>query len=165
LSETRTVYFPGLNGVRAIAALVVVFSHITIALEKFDLDPFIFGTLANGKLKVTLMSEFGVTMFFVLSGFLITYLLLEEKSKAKIQIRKFYMRRILRIWPLYYIYLIVALVTLIVIGIPINGTSLLEYIFFASNIPFIYARPIPLLEHYWSLGVEEQFYLFWPWIE
>lgn len=164
LSETRTVYFPGLNGVRAIAALVVVFSHITIALEKFDLDPFIFGTLANGKLKVTLMSEFGVTMFFVLSGFLITYLLLEEKSKAKIQIRKFYMRRILRIWPLYYIYLIGALVTLIVIGIPINGTSLLEYIFFASNIPFIYARPLPLLEHYWSLGVEEQFYLFWPWI-
>lgn len=89
MSETRTIYFPGLNGVRAIAALVVVFSHITIALEKFDLDPFIFGTLANGKLKVTLMSEFGVTMFFVLSRFLITYLLLEEKAKLRFRSENF----------------------------------------------------------------------------
>jgi peptidoglycan/LPS O-acetylase OafA/YrhL len=157
-------YFPGLNGIRAIAALSVVFLHITIALKKFNLDPHILGTLENGEPKGFLLGAFGVSMFFVLSGFLITYLLQGEKDKGDINVRKFYMRRILRIWPLYFLYLLTAVAVILITGVELNGTSLLMYIFFAANVPFILGTPLPFLGHYWSLGVEEQFYLFWPWL-
>jgi peptidoglycan/LPS O-acetylase OafA/YrhL len=78
------VYFPNLNGLRFFAAFSVMLYHF-------------FGEgLING--------HYGVVLFFVLSGFLITYLLFEEKEKfGKIEIKKFYFRRILRIWPLYYL--------------------------------------------------------------
>jgi peptidoglycan/LPS O-acetylase OafA/YrhL len=103
-------------------------------------------------------------MFFVLSGFLITYLLQAERDMAPINIRKFYMRRILRIWPLYFLYLLAAVTVILITGVELNFNSLLLYIFFAANVPFILGTPLPFLGHYWSLGVEEQFYLFWPWI-
>ena len=113
------------------------------------------------------MASFGVTIFFTLSGFLITYLLLCEKQKIQtIDIKKFYIRRILRIWPLYFTYL---LFVLIYMKFKINS-DIYYYIFIIPNIPFALnsisgiAFTFPLLAHYWSLGVEEQFYAFWPWI-
>ena len=162
--KSKTIYFPGLNGLRAIAAIAVVITHVTLKLSEFNLDPNIFGTFKDGKPKGLFLANYGVSIFFVLSGFLITYLLLEEKMQTQIDIKKFYFRRILRIWPLYYFYLAVALITISVFGLGLNMNSLFYYIFYTANIPSILVTTIPLLAHYWSLGVEEQFYLFWPWV-
>lgn len=156
------IFFPGLNGIRAIAALAVVLSHITVYMYRFDLNPHLIGTLPNGNPKGIDLSDFGVTIFFALSGFLITYLLLAENQKQSISVKNFYIRRILRIWPLYYTYLIIALVVSRLGNVPHESISDLFYFFFAPNVPKSFQLPSDLLGHYWSLGVEEQFYLFWP---
>ncbi|MGC3978989.1 MAG: acyltransferase [Paludibacteraceae bacterium] len=90
--KTTPVYLPGLNGLRAIAALSVVFAHISQkGIADFGLPFFIDLPMAG----------YGVTLFFVISGFLITFLLLKEQAKKQtIDIKKFYVRRILRIWPI-----------------------------------------------------------------
>jgi peptidoglycan/LPS O-acetylase OafA/YrhL len=160
----KIIYFPGLNGLRAIAAIAVVISHITLSLKDFGLDPFIFGAFADGQPKGLYLAGYGVTVFFVLSGFLITYLLQSEKDIQEINVKKFYIRRILRIWPLYYLYLTLAIISIIVFGFDLNIKSLFFYVFYAANIPFILGTSLQFVGHYWSLGVEEQFYLFWPWI-
>lgn len=147
---------PGLNGIRAMAAMAVVISHINL-----DLDTFGFA-----KAQGLSLANFGVTVFFTLSGFLITYLLLLEKEKTQnIAIKKFYVRRILRIWPLYFFYM---LLVFGVLGNQMFGTSFWFYLFMMPNIPFALdlsggaLAVLPFLGHYWSLGVEEQFYAFWP---
>ncbi|MHB8260748.1 MAG: acyltransferase family protein [Bacteroidia bacterium] len=160
----RQIYFSGLNGLRAIAAIAVVFSHTTIELDQFGLNSFIFGKFSNGNPKSTLLAGFGVSIFFALSGFLITYLLLEEKKAKEINIKNFYIRRILRIWPLYYLYLLLSILTSLIFDLPFEIKYLLFYIFLLANVPSIFGGIIKLLAHYWSLGVEEQFYSFWPWV-
>lgn len=155
--NNNRIYLPGLNGLRALAAITVLISHI------FDTT---FGNWGLTTLKLPLFTD-GVTLFFVISGFLITYLLLQELSKTKtIDIPKFYVRRILRIWPIYYLYILVVIGVLLWLGkeSEIIKNSLFYYIFFAANIPFLSAAGIALIVHYWSIGVEEQFYLFWPWL-
>lgn len=160
----QILHFSGLNGLRAIAALSVLFSHTTRGLSSFGLNSYIFGVSSNGNPKTTLLAGFGVSIFFALSGFLITYLLLEEKRTQEISIKNFYMRRILRIWPLYYSYFIACLLTMFLFHLPFEKLSLLFYIFLSANVPFIFGGVLNFLGHYWSLGVEEQFYSFWPWI-
>jgi peptidoglycan/LPS O-acetylase OafA/YrhL len=162
--NNKPVYFPGLNGLRAMAAIAVVISHTTLHLKEFNLNPFLFGTFQNGKPQGLQLAGYGVTIFFVLSGFLITYLLQAEKDIKPINIKNFYLRRILRIWPLYYLYLSISVITILILGLKMNVGSLLLYIFYAANVPFILNNALPLIGHYWSLGVEEQFYLFWPWV-
>lgn len=163
MSKNKSIYFPGLNGIRAIAALVVVISHINNRLPYFDIK--------SGPLLTA--ADYAVTVFFTLSGFLITYLLLAELSeKKKIDVRKFYVRRILRIWPLYFLYL---LLTMAIIGFDQLRWPILLYVFMVPNLRNSVAQyfsglvsKMPggnfLVGHYWSLGVEEQFYAFWPWI-
>lgn len=153
----KALFLPGLNGIRAIAAVSVIISHIGLNMKLYGFPNF--GGYA--------LASFGVTMFFALSGFLITYLLLKEKEKTNtIAIRKFYFRRILRIWPLYYFYLIPALA---VTGFALNQYSWM-YFLLLPNIPFainaagVFKATLPHLAHYWSVGVEEQFYAFWPWL-
>ena len=158
------IYLNGLNGIRAIAAIAVVVSHITLSLEIFGLSPYIIGQLPNGKPMTLDLAGYGVSMFFALSGFLITYLLWAEKDKGSINIRKFYLRRILRIWPLYYSYMLLCLVVYFVFSIEFNYNSLYYYVFYSANLPFVFGGVLPFLTHFWSLGVEEQFYIFWPWI-
>ena len=160
----KTIYFSGLNGLRAIAAIAVVISHITLGLGSFGLDVHLFGTFADGNPKGLSLAGYGVSIFFVLSGFLITFLLQIEKDSAEINIKKFYLRRILRIWPLYYAYIFVCIVTMLIYGFDIEIKNLLFYFFYTPNIPFILGTGIGFIMHYWSLGVEEQFYLFWPWL-
>lgn len=116
----------------------------------------------------------GVDFFFVLSGFLITTLLLKENEhKGTIDLKKFYLRRVLRIWPLYYFIIVVCYFI-----IPptqffyINGYSefiydnflskLLYSFFFMPNVALSVYKGIPYAAPLWSVGVEEQFYLFWP---
>lgn len=151
------VYFPGLNGLRAIAALTVLFGHV------FQRDFADWGEVPG---HVPMYGQ-GVTLFFVISGFLITYLLLVEKeTTATVSVPKFYLRRILRIWPLYYAFIAACVIVMAVLGMKdeiVNGT-LWYYIFLGANIPFAVAAGLPLIVHLWSIGVEEQFYLFWPWI-
>lgn len=148
----HNIYFSGLNGIRAIASIAVVISHITLALGTFGLDPFVFGKAKDGTPKGLLLAGYGVTMFFVLSGFLITYLLQVEKQKNDINIYKFYMRRILRIWPLYYLYMLIVFVwiTMMQSGAPFS--TWFFYLFYMANIPFMMGSSIGLLAHYWSLG-------------
>ncbi len=161
----KSVYLPGLNGLRAFAAILVVTSHVKLYLKEYNLDPFIFGTFKDGNPRGLPTGGYSSTIFFVISGFLITYLLqIEKEGKGTINTRKFYFRRILRIWPLYYLYLIISVLAMILFGLGLNVNSLYLYIFFAANIPFIIQRSLPLIAHYWTIGVIEQFYLFWPWI-
>ncbi len=162
VKTSKAVYLPGLNGLRALAAIAVVVSHITLGLNEFGLNNKIFGTDGNGNAKGLDLAGNGVTIFFTLSGFLITFLLLKEKEISPLKIKAFYIRRLLRIWPLYYLYFFASLLTLFIFSISYPASSLPFYIFLAANVPFIIEKTIPFLAHYWSLGVEEQFYLFFP---
>lgn len=155
------IYFKGLNGIRAIAAIIVLIFHIDLYLPLFNLNPI--GYSKDG------MAVYGVILFFVLSGYLITFLLLTEKSKFKtINIKYFYIRRILKIWPLYYLAIIISAL-LIVLGV-INvhwsdksiGLSFALYSLFMSNVAYVMGIGILSFAALWSVGVEEQFYLLWP---
>ncbi|WP_460613975.1 acyltransferase family protein [Hymenobacter seoulensis] len=157
---SKPLHLTGLNGIRAIAALGVVVSHTTHELPAFNIDATVLGSYSKG----LTLAGFGVSMFFCLSGFLITYLLLKEKEETHtVQFKKFYVRRALRIWPLYYLFFVACCAYYLSTegSIP-NASQLPFYILLAANVPFILGKVIPLVAHYWSLGVEEQFYLFWP---
>ncbi|HXD92278.1 MAG TPA: acyltransferase, partial [Bacteroidia bacterium] len=117
----------------------------------------------DGSIISTQLAGYGVSIFFALSGFLITYLLLEEKKIRPISLKNFYIRRILRIWPLYYMYLLLSLLTIWLYNLPFDKSSTFFFLFLSANIPFILSNIVPLISHYWSIGVEEQFYIFWPW--
>lgn len=165
MKKANTIYLKGLNGIRAIAALGVLLSHTNLALKHFNVTNYsFFGFGSKGQQLSYILGRHGVTMFFVLSGFLITFLLLKEIDKAKkIDIKSFYIRRILRIWPLYFFYFGLCLLFLYIFKDEIPpGTTLLYYIFFLANIPFIGGFANSLFAHLWSIAVEEQFYLFWP---
>lgn len=111
------------------------------------------------------MANYGVTMFFTLSGFLITSLLLMENKKiGTVRLKDFYMRRILRIWPIYYLYIFLSIILLYVfLDVSILQFELIYYLTFFANIPFILGGGLMAISHLWSIGVEEQFYIFWPW--
>jgi peptidoglycan/LPS O-acetylase OafA/YrhL len=159
----KPLHLAGLNGIRAIAAIAVVVSHITLGLSEFHLDPSVLGTF-NGKPKGLDLAGYGVSIFFALSGFLITYLLLVEKGKQPIDVKKFYIRRILRIWPIYYLYLAIVYGLTVFYALPHPPQYIGFYVFFTANIPAILGTPLPFLGHYWSLAGEEQFYAFWVWV-
>ena len=112
----------------------------------------------------------GVNFFFVLSGFLITYLLIHEKeTHLKINIRYFYIRRILRIWPLYYAALLIGFVGFPLLKqsmglVPTETANPYLYAFFLGNFSDMW-NGLPdasILGVLWSVSIEEQFYLFWP---
>ena len=164
----KKVYFPNLNGLRFIAAFLVIIHHIEQLKLKFNLpnkyeNPFIH---ISGRL--------GVLLFFVLSGFLITYLLLSEKEvTGSIAVKQFYIRRILRIWPLYYLVVLLGLFVLPEISIlempkytaEVGDNFLLKitlFIFMLPNLALVLLSPVPYISQSWSIGVEEQFYLIWP---
>lgn len=160
-------YFSNLNGVRCIAASMVIISHIELGKSYFG--------IANKFESLKHLGALGVSLFFVLSGFLITFLLLEEKSKnGQINIKFFYLRRILRIWPLYFLIVILSIFILPHIkwfDIPnfsLDLDSNFEFIkvivlflFFLTNI-LISIKLVPFATQTWSIGTEEQFYLIWP---
>ena len=167
--NTDRVYFPNLNGLRFIAALLVIVHHIEQEKSDFHL-PNSFGAPA-----IQLFGKLGVILFFVLSGFLITYLLLEEeRTTTTIGIRNFYVRRILRIWPLYFLIVILGLLILPNIhlfDVPYYDkarvyenlfTKIIFYIFFLPNLVSPLLGIVPYAAHTWSIGTEEQFYLTWP---
>ena len=140
---------PSLDGLRAISILLVLVAHSRFS-EGF---PVKYADLARH-------GGVGVTVFFVISGFLITFLLLNEQEKTgRISLKQFYINRVLRILPvfLFYSLFIIVLKNFKLIGL--FGDSL-HYVFtftvnFDHHINWYFL-------HFWSLSVEEQFYVFWP---
>lgn len=148
------LYLPGLNGIRAVAAITVLFGHMWAPFGNWGVTPSWNIPWPDGP----------VTTFFVISGFLITFLLMNEIGKTNdVSIPKFYMRRILRIWPLYYTYLALALLATWLLHDEINNAAWF-YTFFSGNISHAIGLGIIPLFHFWSLGVEEQYYLWYPWM-
>ncbi|WP_410661410.1 acyltransferase family protein [Amycolatopsis sp. lyj-112] len=137
-------WFPGLTGVRALAAVAVVFFHY------------------GGPIVDRLQGWIAVQLFFVLSGFLITTLALREEGRTgRISLRDFYLRRVFRILPVYF--LLLALTTLAVTLAGSYESSRLAdampyYLVFGNEL-VDFNTPYPTS---WSLGVEEKFYLVWP---
>ena len=133
----------GLDGMRAIAAFLVVFAHIGI--------PDVSGGL-------------GVLIFFVLSGFLITWLLLRENDeRGAVSLRKFYIRRSLRIFPAFYCYAAVLFGVILIrhtTWVPMQTLSALLYC--SNYYQALNGDPNTGFSHTWSLAIEEQFYLLWP---
>jgi peptidoglycan/LPS O-acetylase OafA/YrhL len=147
---TTRQHYPALDGLRGLAILLVVFYH------NFGfINYFFFGWL-------------GVDLFFVLSGYLITSILLNDLGN-KNYLRNFYMRRVLRIFPLYYLCLIIFLLVL-----PNTKAENIDFSYYTNNQWWLWvylqnwlyiskpAGSVQILHHLWSLAVEEQFYLVWP---
>lgn len=163
-------YFPNLNGIRSVAALMVLFHHIEQAKAALGIANLYHLSVIKH------MGRLGVGLFFVLSGFLITYLLLQEKQHhGSISTGKFYLRRIFRIWPIYF--LIIALSYFVfpyleLLSYPgANANVFTHYnqrLFFLALVLPNYAFVLYDLPYWcaqaWSIGVEEQFYYLWPWL-
>ncbi len=170
------VYFPNINSLRFFAAVCVIFYHVKLwpllfrPERRSELDAWYNSSLSS-------LSHICVSTFFVLCSFLITSLLLQEKAKTgTINIKFFYIRRICRIWPLYYLIIAVSFFLLPSFdlisapGYPASYyndfyLSLFFCVFLLPNITFkvmgfgnILAGPT------WTIGVEEPFYIVWPWL-
>jgi peptidoglycan/LPS O-acetylase OafA/YrhL len=144
-------YIPELQGLRGLAVLAVVFYHC---------HPRLAGTWAYG---ASLWGWAGVNLFFVLSGFLITSILLESRKRPH-YFRNFYARRVLRIWPVYVLVLVVVYAEAPwfvgpSIAEAVKTAPWLAYVFFVQNL-FHLALP-PALGQTWSLAIEEQYYFVW----
>lgn len=152
-------YIRQLDAVRAIAVLLVIISH------------WLPETHLVNRITRGYNGSFGVTIFFVLSGFLITSILLQNKLQANnlalnkgALLKNFFFRRALRIFPIYYI-----TVTLLLLFHKYAGTHITNtypyYYTYTANLNFHFTQEWDsILSHLWSLSVEEQFYLIWPWV-
>ena len=145
--STSARYMPQLDGLRAIAVFVVAWSHWmwdhTAGLP---------------------WGHFGVQLFFVLSGFLITGILLRAKpepgeSRGPV-LKQFFIRRALRIFPAYYLVLAIAWLA----NFEDIRSTLGWHATYTTNIYLWWNRSFNPLSHFWTLAVEEQFYLIWPWV-
>ena len=143
---------PQLDALRALAILAVMLSHFSRTIQASRLD----------------LGGIGVRLFFVLSGFFITRILLDCReriasgtSTAGRQFRQFYLRRTLRIFPAFYATLFLA--TILDMGSA--RATFWWHVCYGSNILFaLQGTWGDILSHFWSLAVEEQFYLLWPWL-
>ncbi|MBU0754732.1 MAG: acyltransferase [Planctomycetes bacterium] len=140
-------YIPVLDGLRAIAVLLVLWTHIPGGVLGSAVD------LARGWVHPGYL---GVDIFFVLSGFLITRILLVDKEK-KFPLRYFLLRRFFRIFPIYYLTLL-----LFILFMPVPGLG--WCVTYLSNFFFPFHTEVNPLQHTWSLAVEEHFYLIWPFL-
>jgi peptidoglycan/LPS O-acetylase OafA/YrhL len=150
--KTRNI--PSLDGMRAISIILVIVAHTSQNYSRWIRIPV--GSYL-------LFAHTGVSVFFVISGFLITSLLLKEwHATGTIAIKRFYLRRAFRIFPPFYLYLGIIFV-LALVGI--FRTPLRAFFFAAAYTSDYYLGPgagSGGLQHLWSLSVEEQFYLLWP---
>lgn len=140
-------YVPALDGLRAVAVSLVLVAHLRVI-------PWVGGG-----------GPVGVDLFFVISGFLITSLLLREwRAKGNIQLGQFYIRRALRIWPAFAVLLIVYIL------LATQSSDFGDHLKAAGAAAFSIMNwvqafdlaPVGFLGHAWSLSIEEQFYLVWP---
>jgi peptidoglycan/LPS O-acetylase OafA/YrhL len=183
LKSNDVVYFKNLDVLRILAAIMVVIAHGYGSWNGWNGLPSIFRANVENIRKPNLLGKFftqlidnlgfGVDIFFLISGFLITYILLKEKEMfGTISIKKFMVRRSLRIWPLYYLIVIFAPI-LIMFSNYIKPhwmastpePNYLPYYFFLGNFDIISTGEWMFpFAHLWSICVEEHFYLIWPFI-
>jgi peptidoglycan/LPS O-acetylase OafA/YrhL len=145
---------PSLDGLRALAVLLVLVLHTLLRDTLYKSIPFVYRIVGNGSL--------GVFIFFVLSGYLITTLLLREReTTGGISLKSFYLRRAFRILPPLYLY--VFFLALLGASGHLPGMNPRE-LFAALTLTRNYTHHVDLwaMEHLWSLCIEEQFYLLWP---
>ena len=136
--------FPGLDGLRALSILLVLTSHMHDPLWSF---------FAGG---------FGVTIFFGISGFLITTLLLREEDRhSRVSLKNFYIRRVFRILPLYFLALALTIVLVLGLGLGEGGSNFLDRLPLLATFNGEFAGS-GTFSHSWSLGIEEKFYIIWP---
>jgi len=143
---------PSLDGLRALSIFLVLGLHSLQRLEFTHHVPWIWAALLDGAT--------GVYIFFVISGYLITSLLLHEHEKSgSISLRGFYFRRAMRILPPLYAYIAVLALLGWAGRLAVNKIDILSALFFLHNYvsSFMWS-----LEHFWSLSIEEQFYFLWP---
>lgn len=156
--KTAKFRYPSLNGLRAISIFFVICYHLSIQNNLFKeafqyklLQPII-NLIRDGSL--------GVNIFFVISGFLITSILLNEKNNSQtISFKFFYIRRTLRIFPAYFFYLGILFVLQLTSIIHIDNESWLTSITYTK---YLNIKLDWITAHAWSLSIEEQFYLCWP---
>src|ERR1700730_4181433 len=143
--KLSTSHIPALDGLRAVAVYLVIISHFG-----FEMVP----------------GAHGVMIFFVLSGFLITWLLLKENERyGKVSLADFYRRRTLRIFPAVYVYWLILIALLVATGKAVLWPHAWSALFYTSNYySAINGDPNNGLSHTWSLAIEEQFYLLWPFV-
>ena len=148
-------HLPALDGVRGIAILFVLVHNLSI--REHGSGPLVaaWDALVN-------CGWIGVQLFFVLSGFLITGILLDDRDRPR-PLRTFYIRRAVRIWPLYYVFL-VGYAIFVLPHVGALASSFVWYVLYLSNWSDLAREPLPYIGHFWSLAVEEQFYLTWPWL-
>jgi peptidoglycan/LPS O-acetylase OafA/YrhL len=169
-SSQLTNYLPGLDGVRAIAASAVVADHI-------EQIKFVHG-LPNAWESpfFSYVGSTAVSLFFVLSGYLITYLLIKERRDfGAIDFKAFYIRRAFRILPLYYFIVFLGFVILPLIPAydvptftktfgPFYRQNLIMYCLLCPHLAFVLIPPVSYSGVLWSVGTEEWFYAVWPWV-
>ncbi len=157
-------YFPGLHALRFFAATLVIIHHI----EQYKTWQ---GRDSHwGVPTIDHLGHMPVGFFFVLSGFLITYFLLKEMQKTDtVNLRRFYWKRMVRLWPLYFLIVVMALTVapMAVSGFAdhhfdISGMAVLALLFLMPNVLRIIHPNLVGGNQLWSVGVEEQFYIFWP---
>ena len=181
-TNKKPLHFVKLDALRFLAAFMVVFVH---AFDAWSGNFGIPKKLANAELtgwswfggyvnNFVHNFNFGVDLFFLISGFLITYLLIREKSeKGKINIPAFFMRRILRIWPLYF--LIIGLCYFLIVPwmipgyishhFPLPNVDYKSTLLFYNNFHTIQTQTWEFpFAHFWSICIEEHFYLVWPFL-
>lgn len=138
---------PSLNGLRAVSIFFVLFAHALLMNFNFKENP---------------GGQVGVSIFFIISGYLITLLLVkEEGTRGDISLKRFYVRRTLRIFPIYYFLLLIYYI------LQLNGYLLFSLNSWLTSITYTKYFSIPQkgdweTGHLWSLSVEEHFYLVWP---
>jgi peptidoglycan/LPS O-acetylase OafA/YrhL len=159
INPNQRGHIPALDGVRGLAILLVLVFHARSIFELSQL-PFLL-------YRVLDLSWCGVDLFLLLSGFLITGILLDSRESAG-YFRTFYFRRALRIFPLYFAYLFLILVIARQAILHTGGvdwwssTNVASYLIYLSNWTHTHGIDDPYLSHLWSLAIEEQFYFVWP---
>ncbi|APR85523.1 acyltransferase 3 [Minicystis rosea] len=163
---TGGFYRPELDGVRCLAFLAVFVAHAfhgtpdEIWLRRFGsfVGPWIAALLRSGR--------FGVDLFFVLSAYLITEILLRERSaRGAVDVKAFWARRILRIWPLYFVFVIAGILVAprVLLVEHLSHGYAAAFLLFAGNWAIaLHGWQTTVLAHLWSVSIEEQFYLSWP---
>jgi peptidoglycan/LPS O-acetylase OafA/YrhL len=166
-AEKEKLFFPNLDGLRFFSFLAVFFSHI-FSSGNDAIKNESWYQLFKGRLFSD--GDMGVSFFFVLSGFLITYLLIREKQlTGTVHISSFYVRRTLRIWPLYYFCVLFGFLAFPAIKAALGQTpeetaDPLLCSLFLNNFNTVFNGPpdSSILSVLWSVAIEEQFYLLWP---
>lgn len=144
-SRFRKDFIPELDGLRAIAVALVLLVHLPAGS---------LGVRVDAVRAALLPGNVGVDLFFVLSGFLITRILLVDRGTG-VPLRHFLIRRFLRIFPIYYL-------TIAVLWPSLQWQEIVACATYTSNFAFLVKDTTSPLEHTWSLAVEEHFYLLWP---